>query len=315
MQAEPARIRRGAASAPSDIEFGQPARLDRPPDFVAENSFDLQALFAAKNPVLARRLPAAGWRVLERLTHRRTINRILLDWRDLPCRAFAGQALKWLDVDYEVTGEEPPPPQEWPIFVANHPSGGLDGLVMIDWLLGRYADLRTPVNDVLLNLPHLAPLLFPIDKFRPRRDLKQALDALFAMDKVVLLFPAGRTARRRGGEIHEAEWQKLPAMMAQRHHRPIVPVHIDSHNSRRFYLVHRIRTALGIRPNLEMLLLIDELMRPSCHLIRICVGRAIAPAELEASGVDQRQRAAWLRQRVLDLQDDTCRPMPTDRTS
>ncbi len=304
-----------AGQTDAQQDDAQHNHLDRPPDVVDENCFDLAALFAAKNPVLARRLPGPVWLVLERLSHRRTINQTLYQWRDLPCRAFAGQALKHLGVDYELSGHLPPGEQDRPIFVANHPSGGLEGLVMVDWLLSRYSDLRAPVNDILLNLPHLAPLLFPIDKFRTRRDLQQGLDALFAADKVVLLFPAGRTARRKAGRLLEAEWQKLPAIMAERHNRPLVPVHISGHNSRRFYFVHRVRSALGIRANLELLLLIDELMRPSCRHIRVRVGEPVTPARLKSSAHDHRQRAAWLRSQVLALETRPTTPSPTDSSA
>jgi len=291
---------RGIDPRPDTLDF-LAGLLDQPPVSVPEQALDPKALFMAKNPHLARRLPTLYWHVLDRLTHRRRINELIVGWRDVPCRAFPAHVLRYLGVSTQVSGVKPPPEQSRPVFVANHPSGGLDGLVLLDCLLKHYRVLRVPVNDLLCHLPHLVPVCVPIDGFRTRRDVKSRLDEAFACDAPILLFPAGRTARMQAGRLREAPWHKLPVVMTQRHARPIVPVHIDCRNSRRFYLIHRLRTVFGIRSNLEMLLLVDELMCPDCSKIHVRFGPAITPQAMRTLAGNAREKAAWLRRQTLEL--------------
>jgi|GEM_PF-32979 len=288
----------------------QRARLpgDRPPRDVAPATFDVQALFEDKNPALARRVPAPAHALLRRLAHQDEINRGLYAIRDTPCRQFPARVLEYLGVTCQLAGPRPPGPEQRPILAANHPLGAIDGLAMLAWMLSLYPDVRAPVNDVLARVPHLQPFITPIDKYRRQRETSRQLHETFASDAAVLVFPAGATSRYRHGRLCDGPWEKMPVRMAREHDRPILPVYIDGRLSRRFYTVARLRRLCGIRLNLEMLLLVDEMFRPATPRLGITLGRRITPPELENLGTTDRERAAALRAACYGLE------APAERT-
>jgi putative hemolysin len=100
------------------------------------------------------------------------------------------------------------------VAVSNHPFGILDGVIMAHLLTGVRSDVRILTNQLLGELPELAPICFFIDPFdRPEsrpangRALKQAIRHLRAGGMLVV-FPAGEVShfnlKRRA--ICDAEW-------------------------------------------------------------------------------------------------------------
>lgn len=275
---------------------------DQPPANVSPATFDLRTLFRERNPRLAARIPDAGFALLERLAHQGDINRGLYALRDTPCRQFPARVLEYLGVNCEVHGPGPPAAARRPIFAANHPLGAIDGLALLAWLLGRYREVRAPVNDVLAETPHLAPFITPIDKYRRQREASARLHSTFAGDAAVLVFPAGRTSRYVNRQLRDGPWEKLPVRMALAHDRPVVPLFIDARLSRRFYALSRARRMLGIGLNLEMLLLVDEMLRPATPHLNVTVGHSLAPEQLRTLGASDHERAARLRSQCYDLE-------------
>ncbi len=268
---------------------------DRPPRAVEPETFDVRALFHEKNPDMARRLPQPAFALLERLAHQHEINRGIHALRDTPCRQFPARVLEYLGVGCQLHGTRPPAPSRRPIFTANHPLGAVDGLAILAWLLAHYADVRAPVNDVLARVPHLAAFAAPIDKFHRQREASRVLHETFAGDAAVLVFPAGATSRYRNGQLRDGPWEKMPVRMALAHDRPIVPVFIDGRLSWRFYALARARRLLGVRLNLEMLLLVGEMLHPATPQLAITLGQPIPPRHLQELGDTDRDRAAHLR--------------------
>lgn len=274
-----------------------PRRLpgDCPPARVERETLDIPGLFREKNPDLYRRLPRIVFTLLDAVAHRRRINRGLYDMRQVSCRQFPARVLEHLGVDCRIDGVPAPRLEQRPIFAANHPLGALDGLAMLAWMLGRYRDVRVPVNDILARLPHLRPFIAALDKYRRQREATRVLHSTFASDAAILVFPAGGTSRRVDGRLRDGRWAKMPVRMALAYGRPIVPVHIDARNSWRFYALAGLRRLLGIRLNLEMMLLADEMLRPSCRNIGITLGQPVYPEELERMADNDHDRAALLR--------------------
>ena len=58
--------------------------------------------------------------------------------------------------------------------------------------------------------------------------------------------------------IRDLEWKKTFITKAKKYNKPVVPVHISGRLSNRFYRIARLRKFLGIKMNLEMLLLAKE---------------------------------------------------------
>jgi len=89
------------------------------------------------------------------------------------------------------------------------------------------------------------------------------------------MFPAGLVSRKIEGKIVDLTWQKHFIKKAIEYEREIVPVYIQGRNSNRFYRLANWRKRLGIKANIEMLFLPDEMFRQKNQTIKIVVGKPI----------------------------------------
>jgi putative hemolysin len=162
------------------------------------------------------------------------------------------------------------------LFVANHPLGGLDGMAFMLVVGKKLKDIVFPVNDLLMHIPNLQQLFVPVNKHGRNSHLVKAFDDTFASDKSVLYFPAGLCSRKTEGKIIDLDWKKTVVVKARNYQRNIVPVYIEGRNSDFFYNLANLRSRLGIKANLEMLFLADEMFRQKDKTIRLTFGNPIS---------------------------------------
>jgi hypothetical protein len=80
----------------------------------------------------------------------------------------------------------------------------------------------------------------------------------------------------------------------------VVPVYFSGKNSNFFYNLSRIRTFLGIKLNIEMLYLVDEMFKQKGQKIHVIFGNPI-PFELFDSSKTPQQWASWVKEQVYSL--------------
>ena len=136
-----------------------------------------------------------------------------------------------------VTGIENLPASGNQMVVANHPLGGFDGIAMLHVLGKTRPDVKAPVNDILLNLPGLAPILVPIDKHGRNVENIEILNNAFSSDDLLLFFPAGLVSRKQKGGIKDLEWKHTFIKKALMYKRDVIPVYIKASNTKAFYNV------------------------------------------------------------------------------
>jgi putative hemolysin len=163
-------------------------------------------------------------------------------------------------------------------------------------------DIVFPVNDLLMNVPGLTPLFIPINKHGKNTDNTKIIEETFAGNKIILYFPAGLVSRKfKGGLIKDLEWKSTFIKKARRYERDILPVYISGRNSDWFYNLAKWRKKLGIKTNLEMLYLVDEMMKQKDHTITIIIGKLISWQSFDKSRNDL-QWAEFVKQKVYGLQ-------------
>ncbi len=200
------------------------------------------------------------------------------------------EAGKFLQLSLQVTGEEHLVQyvDKQSILVANHPLGGPESLLLME-IAGTYPPQakmisRTVVADALVPL---APLLIPIPT-PENRALAHTSKQVFAGDEPIVSFPAGYSSRPlSNGVLSDYVWFPTFMKMAKRHGRPIVPVHIDGSNSRKFYRLGSLGRRLGIKASLESLYLPDEMFKQRGKVVAMTVGYPIDPAVLDDSATDE----------------------------
>lgn len=126
-------------------------------------------------------------------------------------------------------------------FCQQSPAGGT-GWSCFGVYIGKHynGNVRYLVNDLLMNLHGLAPLCIPINKTGSQsRDFPKMVEAGFASDNHIIMFPAGLCSRRQGGEIKDLEWKKTFVTKSIETHRDVVPLHFEGRNSD-FFIIWQI---------------------------------------------------------------------------
>lgn len=191
-------------------------------------------------------------------------------------------------------------------FVSNHPLGGIDGIAIGSIIGEKYNDnFKYLVNDLLMNLPGLAPLCIPINKTgKQGRDFPRMVEAGFTSDAHMVLFPAGLCSRKINGEIHDLPWTKTFITKSVQTQRDIVPIHFEGRNSDRFYRIANICKMLHLKVNIAMLYLVDEMFKNEGKTFKITIGKPISWQTFDKSK-SAREWAAYMEDVVYSLPKET----------
>lgn len=247
---------------------------------ITEKTIDIDHILKGKMGSKAKFVPKFARNWLKRIIHQDEVNAFLWDSRDKTGVEWLEATLRYLDVTLEIEGKENLPAKDdgrFYTFVSNHPLGGADG-VALGAIIGKQYDgrFRYLVNDLLMNLPGLAPLCIPINKTgHQSRNFPAMVEAGFKSDHHMLMFPAGLCSRKINGEIHDLDWKKTFITKSVETQRDVVPIHFSGENSDRFYRIANICKRLGIKFNIAMLFLVDEMYKNVHKTFRVTIGKPI----------------------------------------
>lgn len=247
---------------------------------VTQKTIDIDKILKDKMGAKAKYVPRLLVRWLKHIVHQNQVNDFLWESREHVGVEWLEDCVKYLDMTLVIEGKENLPDKNdgrLYTFVSNHPLGGIDG-VALGAVIGRHYDgrFRYLVNDLLMNLPGLAPLCIPINKTgRQGRNFPAMVEAGFQSDNHMLMFPAGLCSRRIDGKIHDIPWTKTFISKSVEYHRDIVPIHFGGKNSDFFYNLANICKRLGIKFNIAMLFLVDEMYENVGKDYRVVVGKPI----------------------------------------
>jgi len=266
-----------------------------------EKFIDVEKLIASKNPKLLKRLPRFVIRYVKRILHQEEVNRILHENKELMNADFCNEIVDRFKLDLHTFGLENIPKSGGITIACNHPLGGMDAIALVDQIADHRPDIKFIVNDLLLNLENLKGLFAGVNKHGATAlSSLQQVDELFRSDMAVVVFPAGLVSRKIDGKVQDLEWKKTFVSRARKYDRPIIPINIDGRLSNFFYRLHKFRSALGIKANVEMFYLVNELFKQVGETIDITVGKAILPEELKDDKSD-REWAAIIRSKCYAL--------------
>lgn len=267
---------------------------------ITRNFFDVKGVFMSKNPSLARLIPGFVFRYLSRVIHEEELNEFLYSNRHLWGLDFNAAILKRFGITTTVINEENVPTSGRYLVASNHPLGGMDGIALMHVTGGIRPDIIFPVNDILMNIPNLYELFVPINKHGSNADNIRILNDTFTSDLLMLYFPAGLVSRKQRGQIKDLEWKKTFLAKAKAYNRDIIPVFISGRNSDFFYNLANVRKKIGLKANIEMLYLVNEMFNLKDKNIRITFGKPVPVAFFDRNKSD-REWAAELRDYVYAL--------------
>ena len=247
---------------------------------ITEKTIDVREILKSKMGDKARYVPSPIVKWLERILHQDEVNEFLWDSRGLTGVEWLEATVRYLDMTLDIVGRENLPPKDdgrLYTFVSNHPLGGVDG-VALGAIIGSHYDgrLRYLVNDLLMNLPGLAPLCIPINKTgHQSRNFPAMVEAGFHSDNHIIMFPAGLCSRRTDGVIRDLPWKKAFVSKSVETQRDVVPIHFGGQNSNFFYNLANVCKRLGIKFNIAMLYLADEMYKNRHKTFRVAIGKPI----------------------------------------
>jgi putative hemolysin len=237
---------------------------------------DVKKVLGSKNPNLAKAIPGFVINYLKKIVHQDELNDFLKKWGHLRDAQLIEAGLKHFEIKFKVSGTENIPENGRYIFVSNHPLGGLDGLVFIYEISKYFRDIKFPVNDILTNIENLSGIFLPVNKHGGQgKDAARRIEEAYASDSQILYFPAGLCSRKRNGTIQDLVWHKSFISKAIQHKRDIIPAYFSGRNSDFFYNIANLRKFLGIKANIEMLYLADEMFKQKDKEILLVIGKPI----------------------------------------
>lgn len=198
-------------------------------------------------------------------------------------------------------------PKEGPVvFVANHPHGLVDGMILAD-LIGRMRDdYRILTRSLLVGIDedaasYMIPVPFPHEPDAQKKmvEMRRATMEHLGNGGLVALFPSGVVASSDSmmGDAVEREWNVFTAKMIRTSGATVVPCYFPGSNSRVYQIANRISATL------RQGLLLHEIVHAMNKPQKPVVGHPVDPAEVTERGKDPRAFMAWLRDRTLSLRD------------
>lgn len=174
-------------------------------------------------------------------------------------------------------------PKEGPlIFIANHPFGVIDGLIMGAMAAKVRPNFFVLANEALckekLLNDHLLPIDFRETKEAMRTNIETRAKTFQQLDAgdILIIFPAGgvSTAPKVIGKAIDLEWKRFVIKVIQKTQATVVPVFFYGQNSRLFHLASKIND------NLRLSLLLNEVRNKIGKDIHLQIGKPIPYEEI-----------------------------------
>lgn len=284
--------------------FAKVPEMDKPLEKAEPIKVDVEKVLTSKNPALGRVVPGFLIRYLKRIVHQDELNDFLAINAHLKDADLIASWLRFLKINYKVSGSENIPAEGRYIFVSNHPLGGLDGIVFINELSKHFTDIKFPVNDILTYIGNLSGIFLPVNKHGSQgKEAAKQMENAYASESQILYFPAGLCSRKKRGVIKDLQWHKNFITKAVTHKRDIVPAYFSGSNSGFFYNLSNFRKMLGIKANIEMLYLADEMFLQKDKEIHLVFGEKI-PWQTFDKSKSPLEWADWVKSKCYNLTPD-----------
>ncbi len=162
------------------------------------------------------------------------------------------------------------------IAIANHPYGGIEGMVLLKMLLKVRPDAKLMANFLLKKIPNLSDYFIAVNPFENVEHsssisgLKKTLE-LLGKGTPIGIFPAGEvsTFKVDKQQVTDRMWHPVVGKIIAKAKVPVVPIYFHGNNGLLFNLLSLIH------PALRTARLPSELFNKQGHTIRLRIGKPI----------------------------------------
>ena len=195
------------------------------------------------------------------------------------------------------------------IFMANHPYGILDGLMLGHMMSRTRGDFKIMAHSVFNRVPdlggHLLPISFDETKDALALNLHTRKTALAYLGQggAIGIFPGGTvsTGARMFAKPMDPSWRNFTARMIAKSQATVVPIYFDGHTSRLFQIASHLHSSL------RMGLLIKEFRKRVDTPVRVVIGDPIGRNVLNPLAKDAKAMMDFLRKATYELSPDPVR--------
>ncbi len=172
------------------------------------------------------------------------------------------------------------------VVVANHPFGGIEGVVLAQQLMRRRPDVRVLTNELLKRIPELDSIFIGVDVFNgpdSKRRNRQAVEEATEWVKsggALIIFPAGEVSSLKPSQrcITDPQWRQTAARIIRQTQAQVSPVFIEGSNGWSFQM-------LGLmHERLRTVRLARELLNKQGQILRLRIGESLPSKELSHLG-------------------------------
>lgn len=167
------------------------------------------------------------------------------------------------------------------IAIANHPYGGIEGLILLKIMCTVRPDSKLMANFLLKKIPNLSDYFIGVNPFENLEHsssisgIKTTIKQLKSGTPVGI-FPAGEvsTFKARTQHVSDRLWHPVVGKLISKADVPVIPVYFHGNNSLLFQILSLIHPALRTAK------LPSELFNKKGHKIRLRIGKQITTSKL-----------------------------------
>lgn len=182
------------------------------------------------------------------------VNKLYSKYQHKDGKEFIHLVLKELKIKYEVNPQELKniPEKGAFIIVANHPLGGLEGMILLEEISGIRPDFKILGNFLFKQLEPIKESVLDVNPFENQKELKSSIPGLrkalshLREDKCLAIFPAGEVSSYQRGinQITDRKWIDSVIRFIKKAEVPVIPVYFSGKNSLLFYLLGKVHPLL-----------------------------------------------------------------------
>jgi putative hemolysin len=162
------------------------------------------------------------------------------------------------------------------IAIANHPYGGLEGMILLKVLCMARPDAKLMANFLLKKIPNLADYFVAVNPFENVEHSSSISGIKTTMELLksgtpIGIFPAGEvsTYKLNSKQVTDRMWHPVVGKLINKANVPVVPIYFHGNNGLLFNLLSLIH------PTLRTAKLPSELFNKQGHTIKVRIGKPI----------------------------------------
>ncbi len=231
------------------------------------------------------------------------VNKLYDTYKDLEGLAFTDKILEHLGITIDLDPSELKniPREGSFIAVANHPYGGIEGLILLKILGQIRPDVKIMANFLLKKIPALSKYFIAVNPFETVRNASSISGIKTTLEHIrtgspIGIFPAGEVSsyNPKTQKVADKQWSPVVGKLIQKAEIPVIPVYFHGNNGLLFNI-------LGlIHPTLRTARLPSEFFNKKGYTIRMRIGKAIPYNELDNIQTNDRT-LSYIRARTYAL--------------